>query len=226
MGGAASRVAEQPTRVGILGGTFDPIHFGHIKPALELVRLYRLDKVILLPCKLSPFKQKTHVPVKHRWEMLKMVAANVAEFIVDSRELSRDTPSYSYESIKEISAELGESCRLFWIIGADALADFPQWYRAKDIMRLCNVLVLSRPGFEVGDDAWLGEYMVSDVNQFERQYPGAILVTDTQQFEVSSSNIRAMIQSGRQPRYMLPGGVWNYIKRNNLYTNAAEDKHV
>lgn len=216
-------MAENEKRLAILGGSFDPVHFGHIKPALELVRTYHLDKVILLPCKLSPFKQKTNTSIAHRWKMLQMVAAQVPQFVADSRELTRDTPSYSFLSIQEISAELGENSKLFWILGADALADFPRWYHVDDMMKLCNVLVLSRPGYEFKHDVWLQQHMANDSEQFEHNYPGSILITNTEQFEVSSSKIRSIIQSGQQPRYMLPGGVWNYIKRNKLYVDVVED---
>lgn len=216
-------MAENEKRIGILGGSFDPVHFGHIKPALELVRDYQLDQVILLPCKLSPFKQKAHISAAHRWEMIQMVAAQVPQFEADSRELARDTPSYSYLSVEEIAAESGDNSKLFWILGADALTDFPQWHRVDDMMKLCNVLVLTRPGYEVSDNASLRQYMTNDIEQFEQNYPGSIFVTITEQFEVSSSKIRSIIQSGLQPKYMLPGGVWNYIKRNNLYKDVPED---
>lgn len=221
--GTTCHVAENVKRVGILGGSFDPVHFGHIKPALELVRVNRLDKVILLPCKLSPFKQKTHISVAHRWKMLQMVAAQVPQFVADPRELTRDTPSYSYLSVQEISAELGDKCKLFWILGADALVDFPRWYRVDDMMKLCSVLVLSRPGYEIKHNEWLQQHITNDNEQFEQHYPGSILVTNTQQYEVSSSKIRSIIQSGQQPKYMLPGGIWNYIKRNQLYADVVED---
>lgn len=214
-------MADSERRVGILGGSFDPIHFGHIKSALEIAYKFQLQKVILLPCKLSPFKQQTHTLVEHRWRMLQMVASSEKLFEADARELQRDAPSYSYLSVQEISAELGENSKLFWILGADALADFPRWHRVDDMMGLCNVLVLSRPGYEVDDNAWLQQYRSKDLEKFEQTYPGSIFVTDTEPFEVSSSEIRSIIQSGQQPRYMLPGGVWNYIKRNKLYVDES-----
>lgn len=224
--GTSYNVSEIKNRIGILGGSFDPVHFGHIKPALALARIYQLQKIILLPCKLSPFKQNTHTSAEHRWKMIEMVASNEALFVADARELQRDEPSYSYHSVQEISEELGENSRLFWILGADSLEDFSRWFRVDDMMKLCNVLVLSRPGYQVKQNAWLQQYMTNDIAEFERNGSGSIFVTDTEQFDVSSTKIRSIIQAGQQPRFMLPGGVWNYIKRNNLYSETTEDLNV
>ena len=89
-------------RIGILGGSFDPIHFGHIKPSLELANKYNLDRIILLPCKVSPFKQDTFASAEHRWNMVSMIASNSEVFVADARELERETPSYTYTTLCEL----------------------------------------------------------------------------------------------------------------------------
>ena len=205
----------------MLGGSFDPIHFGHIKPALELAKQYQLDEIRLLPCKVSPFKENTFASPRHRWNMVSLIAAGNNELVADARELERDSPSYTYTTLVELSQEQDDEVKLFWLLGADALAGFPQWHEAEKIMQYCHVLVLKRPGYELPADKkiidWLQQYFCDDMNQLEQKEAGCIFLTETEMLDISSTRIRELIRAGEQPRYMLPGPVWNYIKRNKLY---------
>lgn len=216
-------MVEQTRRIGILGGSFDPIHFGHIKPSLELIDKFQLQQIRFVPCKVSPFKEATHTSDMHRWNMVNLITGNHEQLIADARELERDTPSYSFSTLQEMRAELEQSTKLFWILGADALAGLPNWHKADEIMQLCHVLVLRRASYDadkiVQETDWLQAYVSSDVSRLEQDDCGTIFITDTQMLEISSTAIRESIQAGEQPKYMLPGGVWNYIKRNELYQN-------
>ena len=209
--------------IGILGGSFDPIHFGHIKPSIALAEQFNLQSIRLLPCKVSPFKERSYASAQDRWNMVSVVASSSELFIADARELERDSPSYTYLSLRELSEEYAGKAKLFWIIGGDALNDFPEWYEAEKIMQLCHVLVAPRPGFELTSDEkklnWLQRYLCKDKAQLEDKEAGCIFITDIEMVEVSSTQIRQTIESGEQPRFMLPGGVWNYIKRNHLYAD-------
>ena len=207
--------------IGILGGSFDPIHFGHIKPSIALAEQFNLQSIHLLPCKVSPFKEKSYASVEDRWNMVSVVAGSSELFVADARELERNTPSYTYLSLSELAEEYAGKAKLFFIIGGDALNDFPKWYEAEKIMQLCHVLVAPRSGFELTHDDkklnWLKRYLCTDKDLLEKKQAGCIYITNVEMIEVSSSQIRQTIESGEQPRFMLPGGVWNYIKRNNLY---------
>ena len=209
--------------IGILGGSFDPIHFGHIKPSIALAEEFNLKTIRLLPCKVSPFKDRTHASAQDRWNMVSMVAASSDLFVADPRELNRDTPSYTYLSLLELAQEYQGKVKLFFIIGGDALNDFPKWYEADKIMQLCHVLVAPRHGFELTTDSkkrdWLNRYLCDDRSLLEKNNCGHIYITDVELIEVSSTHIRQTIKSGEQPKFLLPGGVWNYIKRNHLYVN-------
>lgn len=210
-----------------MGGSFDPIHFGHIKPCLELAQSCHLEKIILLPCKVSPFKDSTHASSLHRWNMVSMIAANSDTFVADARELERGTPSYTVTTLTELSQEIGEQHKLFWILGADALQDFPAWYQPEEIMRLAHLLVLARPSYELPLDRekrdWLEKYLCTDFAELESTDFGRIYQSDTQMLDISSTQIRTMISKGEQPKYLIPGGVWNYIKRNHLYMDNVEE---
>ena len=126
--------------------------------------------------------------------------------------------------MREIASEVSSETRLFWIMGEDALLDFPQWHQAEKIMQLCHVLVMRRPGYNASEsiesNAWLQSYLCDDEKKLEEKQSGYIYITDVELFDISSTQIRETVQAGEQPRFMLPGGVWNYIKRNNLYQES------
>ena len=209
--------------IGVLGGSFDPIHFGHIKPCMEVASRYGLDQVRLLPCKVSPFKQQTFASDEQRWQMVNMVASNSEVFQADRRELDRVEPSFSVLTLREMADEEPNKDKLFWILGMDALIGFPHWYLATEIMQYCHVLVLCRPGYELPLDGdvrtWLDQYLCEDFQELESTMYGHIYMTDIEMLDISSTEIREMIKKDEQPRFKMPGGIWNYIKRNQLYLN-------
>ena len=209
--------------IGILGGSFDPIHFGHIKPSIALAEQFHLQTIRLLPCKVSPFKDKTYASAHDRWNMVSVVAGSSDLFVADPRELNRDTPSYTYLSLQELAQEYQGKAKLHFIIGGDTLNEFPEWYQAEKIMQLCHILVTPRHGFKLTQDAeklkWLNRYLCDDRTLLGKNDYGHIYISDIELIEVSSTQIRQTIESGEQPKYLLPGGVWNYIRRNQLYTN-------
>ncbi len=216
--------AKTSTRIGLLGGSFDPIHFGHIKPGLQLAEKFQLQLIKLIPCKISPFKDNTFTSAQHRWNMVSMVAGSSECFEADARELERDSPSYTYETLRDIASEVSSETTLFWIMGEDALIDLPKWYQADKIMQLCHVLVMRRPGYDATQQTevseWLTPYICHDEGELNEKQCGCIYMTDVELFDISSTAIREVIRTGEQPRFMLPGGVWNYIKRNNLYQES------
>ncbi len=213
-------MSENKARIGVLGGSFDPIHFGHIKPCLKIAEQYQLDAIRLIPCKVSPFKEGVFTSAQHRWNMVSMIAANSDLFVADARELERDSPSYTYETLLDLKSELPSDSKIFWIMGLDALIDFPRWYHSDDIMQLCHVLVLQRPGYQLPvNDPWLSSYISNDFEKLVNNDFGHIYITDVEMLDISSTQIRDLVVEGKQPKYLMPGGVWNYIKRHNLYQN-------
>jgi len=216
-------VTKRQQYIGVLGGSFDPIHFGHIKPCMEVASRYGLDQVRLLPCKVSPFKQQTFASDEQRWQMVNMVASNSEVFQADRRELDRVEPSFSVLTLREMADEELNKDKLFWILGMDALIGFPHWHLATEIMQYCHVLVLRRPGYELPLDGdvrtWLDQYLCEDFQELESTMYGHIYMTDIEMLDISSTEIREMIKKDEQPRFKMPGGIWNYIKRNQLYLN-------
>lgn len=207
--------------IGILGGTFDPIHFGHIKPALELLQRLPLDEIRFIPCRIPPHRLTPSVSPQHRWAMLNIVLRNQRGLTADDREFKREGPSYTVDTLLDLRSELGQTEPLCLILGNDAFRGLNNWYRWERILELAHLIVVTRPGSKLPDDG-----PVADLLRYSRlERPqglvhapqGGILPCAVTPVTISSTAIRACIEAGKSPRYMLPGAVWAYIKRHRLY---------
>ena len=207
--------------IGILGGTFDPIHFGHIKPALELLIQLPLEEVRFIPCQIPPHRPPPTASPLARWQMVKMVVNHQAKLSADARELNRNGPSYTVDTLLDLRAEFGNSHPLGLIMGSDAFCSLPSWDRWKQILELAHIIVVSRPGCPLpseGEVATLFEGVnLEDPNALNITPHGGILSCVVTPLDISSSVIRDCIRAGKSPRHMLPGKVWAYIKRYGLY---------
>ena len=204
--------------IGVLGGIFDPIHFGHIKPAITLKKKLGLKEVRLIPCSVPPHRLMPEAESLHRWNMVSIISGQNG-IVADSRELEREGVSYSYDTIFSLHQEIEDN--ICYILGADALQTFESWYKYEDILTLCNLIVTSRPGSHPDLIKSLSPTMQSRVTSnpkdLQASQHGKILLYDADYLDISSSAIRAAIKRGEHPRYVLPGAVWKYIKTNHLY---------
>jgi nicotinate-nucleotide adenylyltransferase len=188
--------------IGIFGGTFDPIHLGHLRMALELYELLSLEDVRFIPCKQPVHKQRQVTDAAHRLAMLNLAIASQPGFIVDERELNRESPSYMIETLQDLKRELPDK-ELGLIIGSDALLLFKTWKDWQKIVSLAKLLVVPRTSF---NNAAVPE----DLHPHMEVYGLATL-------PISASQIRAEIQCGRSARYWVPDTVWTYINQHQLY---------
>jgi len=136
-------------KIGIFGGTFDPIHIGHLRMALELKEQLGLDEMRLLPCHQPPHRDAPQVSSVQRVEMLRIALQDCPELQLDERELLRDKPSYTYDTLMELRAELGSEVSLVLCMGEDAFAGLPTWYRWQELIRLAHLVVIARPGWNI-----------------------------------------------------------------------------
>ncbi len=211
--------------LGIFGGSFDPPHFGHIKSVLGLLESFEFDQIRLIPCHLSPHKDTVFASAEHRWQMLNLVCASHEKLIADDRELKREAPSYTIDTLLELREEYGDVESLVLIIGMDAFLDICKWHRYKEILSLCHILLLQRPGYSLTENIHNKKYEkdyfdsnnTKDIENLSSQPFGKIYVSNINEINVSSTEIRESIAKGQQPKYMLPGNIWNYIRRNKLY---------
>jgi len=215
--------------LGIFGGSFDPVHFGHIKSALALLELFEFEQIRFIPCQLSPLKEKVYANEKHRWQMLNLVCNSHQKLATDDRELKREGPSYTIDTLIELREEFGERQSIVLIVGMDAFLEFSKWHQYQEILSYCHILLMQRPGYSFSkSETELGSTSILAKEYFETNKTdnikllgdspsGKIYMSDLEKIDISSTLIRKTISEGRQPKYMLPGNVWNYIRRNKLY---------
>jgi nicotinate-nucleotide adenylyltransferase len=210
--------------IGVLGGTFDPIHFGHLRPALDCLQALSLDEVRLVPLKQAVHRPQPRAPADVRLAMVRAAVAGVPGMVADGRELARVGASYSYDTLASLRLELGQTVPICLLVGADAFNGFLSWHRPVDILDLAHLVVMERPEAGSPDDprlrALLAERGCAAVD-LHRQPAGCILRLRVTQLDISSSRIRALIAAGQSPRYLLPDPVLATIEREGLYREAA-----
>lgn len=208
----------------ILGGTFDPIHVGHLRAALELRERLQLTEVRLVPCHWPPHRGQPGASSEQRLAMVQAAVADEPGLAADDRELRRAGPSYSIDTLAELRAELGAAVALSLIVGADAFAGLDSWHRWQELPTLAHLVVIDRPGFELPRAG-----AVYDFWQARQRAParlattaaGGVSLVRLPPLPVSATAIRAAIAAGRSPRWLLPDPVWDYIRRERLYHDQS-----
>ena len=206
--------------LGFLGGAFDPVHIGHLRGAMAVRDTLNLERVDLIPAAQSPLKDQATVDAAHRLAMLDLAVADLKGVAVDARELGRPGPSYTVDTLEGLRHEYGAERPLVWIMGADILSTLPRWSRWRALLDFAHVVVIGRPDAEphpseVSD--WLSKHKVDKADLLSR--PGGGVFSLAQPLlDISSSDIRTMIAEGRDPRFLLPDGVMEYISNHALFS--------
>lgn len=211
--------------IGVFGGTFDPIHFGHLRPALDCQLALGLDVVRFIPLNVAVHRAQPQAAAALRLHMLQAAIAGQPGFLADPRELERAGPSYSYETLLSLRAELGVRMPLCLLIGADAFAGFLGWYRALDILDLAHLVVMQRPDTPLQLDAELEslsrERSAPDRAALAAAPAGRIRFQPVTQMAVSATRIRALLAEGQSVRYLLPDAVLALIQAHGLYAEPS-----
>lgn len=206
--------------LGIFGGTFDPIHIGHLRMALEIKQQLKLDEMRLLPCYLPPHRATPGATADQRVAMLELALQSCAELVVDTREIMRAKPSYTYDTLCELRAELGEQTSLCLCMGMDSFLSLDQWHEWKQFIRLAHIVVVERPGYdlpELGAVAELLRRHRADTEVISAAPAGAVVIVAPGLLPISATAIRTQINAGESPQFLLPDMVWNYIRMHGLY---------
>lgn len=204
----------------MFGGTFDPVHNGHLVSALEARRKLGVDRIYLLPCLIPPHGKTPSASAGHRLNMLKAVCAQQPGLAVDERELHRDRPSYTVDSVRDIRAERGKDTCMIWMVGWDSLQGLDTWHRWREIFDYTNLAVLRRPGYAELEKPVLKEALAHRwvaPEELRDSSHGKIGVLVTPAMSQSSSEIRRKIGAGESVEQDVPAPVWNYIKEQQLY---------
>jgi len=203
-------------RIGILGGTFDPVHFGHLRPAVEVRAALALDELRLLPCRVSPLRGEPAAAADERLRMLQLAVEGEPDLVVDARELDRPPPSYTADTLAQMRAEDADA-RLHFIMGADAFAGFDRWHRREEVLDLAHLVVTHRPGVPLETPPALRARVTENARDLDDGPAGRILLQPVTQLDFSATAIRRLAAAGGDLRYTMPAAVRRYIEREQLY---------
>ncbi|WP_417661992.1 nicotinate-nucleotide adenylyltransferase [Pseudomonas sp.] len=212
-----------PKRIGLFGGTFDPVHIGHLRGAVEVAEFMVLDELRLIPSARPPHRDTPHVSAQDRLAMVERAVAGVAPLVVDDRELKRNKPSYSIDTLESLRAELAADDQLYLLLGWDAFCGLPSWHRWDELLLHCHILVLQRPDADSEAPEALRDLLaarsVSDPHAMAGACGQISFVWQTP-MAVSATQIRGLLHSGKSVRYLVPDTVLTYIQAHGLYRAA------
>ncbi|GIU18334.1 MULTISPECIES: nicotinate-nucleotide adenylyltransferase [unclassified Shewanella] len=207
-------------KIGILGGTFDPIHFGHIRPAQEVKQQLNLDEVWLMPNHIPPHKLSTHVSTQDRLAMAQLVCDQLSGFKLCDIEVKRETPSYTAQTLSQLTAQHPEH-QFYFIMGMDSFLSLNKWYQWQQLFNLCHIVVCKRPGWELTDNDPIHTLLKlhlskQSASSSHQACVGEIFMVDVTEQDISSTEIRQLLQQGKIPA-SLPQTIQAYIQNNQLY---------
>jgi len=209
------RAGDFAGRIGIYGGTFDPIHVGHLVAASEVLHALALDRVVFMPAGHPPHKRSLAIsPASHRLRMIELAIEGRPGFDVSTLDLEGSAPSYTVELLARLHEMWGEAAELFFIVGEDSLRDFPRWYEPGRIAELARLVVVTRPYVGVDIDA-----VVREVPQLQ----GRIHCVAIPQLDIAASDLRARVAEGRPIAYQVPRAVEDYIFATGLYRDDGPE---
>ena len=207
--------------VGLFGGTFDPVHIGHLRTALELQELLQLDEMRLLPCGDPYHRGNIDVtPGEHRVAMLRLAVKDQPFLRVDDRELLRNGATYSYDTLVSVREELADDDRLLLCVGMDSLCNLSSWHRWQDLLSLANLVVACRPGFTPPTSGPVAELVAQyavDSMECMQSPSGAILIREMTLLSVSATELRNKCRRGLSIKWLVPDVVNDYIVEHQLY---------
>jgi nicotinate-nucleotide adenylyltransferase len=211
--------------IGIFGGTYDPIHFGHLRLAEEMAAAIGLSRVLFIPAGQPPHRGAPRTAAMHRLEMVRRAIAGNPRFVVDAREVQRPQPSYTVDTLTALRAEAGSEQPFWLLLGSDAFFGLPTWHDWQRLFELANIAVAARPGGGLMQSDALQEPLKSVVLKRQVADPsaagsaGSVLLRATTPLEISASAIRDILARRGSARYLLPDAVLDYIHEHQLYTH-------
>jgi nicotinate-nucleotide adenylyltransferase len=206
--------------IGIFGGTFDPIHFGHLRTAFELLQALRLSEMRFMPARNPPHREVTVASAEQRLAMVQAATQGQPGFTVDDREIRREGLSYSVDTMRTLRADFPDRS-LCLIVGMDAFLGLPKWHQWRELLELAHLVVAHRPGWRAPSMGPLGELLVDRgtgrIGDLHESRAGCIYIHAVTQLEISSTELRKMIAAGKDPRYLMPDAVRAIIEETACY---------
>lgn len=204
--------------IGIIGGTFDPIHFGHLRPAQEIFEKLNLDEIRFIPSATPPHRWQPEANSQQRLDMVELAIKESSQFMLDDREYQREGASYTVDTLQSIRDEIGSETPLCMILGMDAFEFFTQWYEWERIIDLCHIVISSRPTYDnVKIQRWMEERVVENTLSLSHSAAGKIYFCEVTQLDISATFIRKQIKAGNSPRFLTSNEIVEYINDHSLY---------
>ncbi len=205
------------TKIGLFGGSFDPIHTGHLITASAVAQQLSLQQVVFIPSALPPHKLNQQLaPPADRLAMVKLAIQADQRFVVSDIELNRTGPSYTLHTVGHLQ-EIHSQARMFWIIGADSLVELPSWYQVSELLDICQIVTASRPGWDPSKQL----QTLADKCSKDQLAPLSQHILTTPLIQISSTDIRRRTAAGQSTRYLLPEPVRTYITEHKLYKDTT-----
>ncbi|PWQ98212.1 nicotinate-nucleotide adenylyltransferase [Leucothrix pacifica] len=212
--------------IGVRGGTFDPIHIGHLRATQEVAEALSangtadssLQRIHLIPGNIPPHRPQTLASAEQRLEMVRLATQNNDLFVPDDRELQRDGASYTVDTLRSLRKDVGNECSICLIIGMDAFLSFTTWHKWKTIITLAHLVVTSRPDYTAQPlQAWAQALQTENTLDLHAQPAGKLFFVETTALSISATDIRHQQAEGRSIRYLVPDAVYDYIQQKHLY---------
>ncbi len=204
-----------------MGGTFDPIHNGHLRTALEIQQWLGVEQVTLMPSKAPVHRKQPERSGQQRLDMVRLAVADERALVAEDREVISADASYTVLTLESFRRELGEKVPICMILGMDAYLSLPQWDRWQELLNLCHIVVVKRPGWIYEPCEQMQQismnHEVHDIDTMLQLPAGQVIFRELTPLGISATQIRALIRAGHSPRYLIPDAVWDYIKQNKLY---------
>lgn len=200
-------------KIGIMGGTFDPIHLGHLIVAEEIRIKFDLNKVIFIPTGSPPHKNGTYSNANDRYIMTLLATNDNPYFEVNDIEINRKGKSYSYDTLLELH-KIYSNTEFYFITGLDAIIELETWKNVNEVVKLCRFIAVTRPGYDF-------KKAKNDIHYLNKKYNANIYIAEVTNISISSTEIRNKIYNNEPIKYLLTGNVINYIRKNELYKNRC-----
>ena len=206
--------------IGIFGGTFDPVHYGHLRSAFEMLQALSFSEVRFIPCGDPPHRGVTFASAEDRFDLVRLAIEGQSGFVADDRELRRDGPSYTVDTLASLREEFPDRS-LGLIVGMDAFLGLPGWHRWEEILDIAHIVIAHRPGWKAPDIGVLGDLIAEHgthrVDDLHGALQGCIHIHAVTQLEIASTEIRDLIAAGRDPRFLVPDQVRDAILDRKIY---------
>lgn len=216
--------------IGVFGGTFDPIHYGHLRVAEEIAEMIGLRELRFVPAGVPRLRHTPAVSLQHRAEIVRIAIRGNSGFVLDEREIRRHGVSYSVESLRELKQEMGECVILCFIIGVDAFMKLAEWHRWRELFGLCHFIIAARPGYALASNRYTlpqeleeecAQRWVSSADSLKYAPSGLVFIAPTTLLDISATTIRARIAAGKSIRYLMPDAALDYVAANHLYSGEG-----